>query len=173
MTAARYLKATGIFILGAIVIVYGLYTFFTESSTETMNNSFYIMVIGLLVSGIGSRYGHKKLRSPEFRKAVDEERKEKDLRKREKEMERKKQAKEKKREEEANKKELSKQADRIEEKKDAKPVPSEKEEQVKGAAPDEPPKGGVIKILICPFCGEENKYTAIFCDRCGKRLRPK
>jgi type IV secretory pathway VirB10-like protein len=34
------------------------------------------------------------------------------------------------------------------------------------------PSGGVVKIIICPSCGEENKYTAKFCDNCGKKMRP-
>jgi len=29
----------------------------------------------------------------------------------------------------------------------------------------------VVKVLICPFCSEENKYNAVFCYKCGRKLR--
>ncbi|MBM3304213.1 MAG: hypothetical protein FJY76_03875 [Candidatus Aenigmarchaeota archaeon] len=29
----------------------------------------------------------------------------------------------------------------------------------------------IVKVLVCPYCGEENKYNAVFCDECGRKLR--
>jgi|GEM_PF-1230237 len=51
--------------------------------------------------------------------------------------------------------------------KDAKEIESElKEEKPKS------PSGKVVKVIVCPDCGEENKYTAKFCDNCGRKMRP-
>ncbi len=156
MAAGKYLKVTGLYIIGVIVIICGLYIFFTESSPDMICNSFYVMFGGLVVSGIGSVYGRKKLRNPDFRKALKEEKKQKKLKEREREKERLRKAKEK---------EIKKQAK-------VTPEPATAAAPAESAAV-EAPVGGVIKVIICPHCGEENRYTARFCDKCGKRLRPK
>ena len=147
MITKKHLEVTSIYIVGVIIIIFGLYMFFTKTSFGIISNSFYVMAGGLVISGVGSAYGRKKLMNPRFRKQIEDEIKrkaeEKKRRKREKEESRKK-------------------AERNKEK----GRPKEAEET--GLQ-----KGKVIKVLVCPFCGEENKYTAKFCDECGKRLRPR
>ncbi|RLI97225.1 MAG: hypothetical protein DRO99_03295 [Candidatus Aenigmatarchaeota archaeon] len=131
----QYVKATGLFIAGIAVILYGLYAFF--SMPTSMNDSIFVMIAGLVVAAIGSIHGHKTLRNPAFKKMLEEERK---RREKEKEERKKRRLERKKKKSEAN---------------------------------DGKDDKGVVKVIICPFCGEENKYSAVFCDECGKRLRPK
>ena len=111
MVAAKYIKATGIFIIGVAIIVIGLYMFFTNTNFDIAGlngNSFYVMAAGLAISGIGSRHGHQKIRSPEFKQVIENEMKEREIRRKEKELQKEKKRLEKEKKEQAAKKEESK-----------------------------------------------------------------
>jgi len=132
MAVVHFLKATCIYIIGIIIIAYGLIMFLTSPPSSMMSTSFYLMYIGLAVSIIGGVYGKRRLKGPYARKAGP----------RRWPWQRK-----------CGNEAPSKKAEHAERK-------VEQEKNVK-----------VVKILICPSCGEENKYNAVFCDRCGRKIR--
>lgn len=198
--AAKYSKLTIVYFIGVAVIVYGLYAFLTTTGGESTSNSFYMMFSGLVVATAGSIYGHNKVAGPGIKSAGAEPPKEdkksqakeekmddkiakamaadKDSAKRLEEL--KKMEKEEAKRLEELRKEEEKEMKRIEEeqKKEEERLAKEamkeaKEIEAKSApAKAKPAAGGVVKIIICPSCGEENKYTAKFCDNCGKKMRP-
>ena len=151
MSAGLYLKAGWLYIVGVIVVIVGLYMLFAMALYDLLeiSNAFYVMFFGFAISIFGGIRGKKIIRSPEFRDRLKKERK----KKKEKEIEKVK--------EEA--------------------LGRTKAEKIEGEilgypeAPSVPETSGenVIKVIICPHCGEENKYTARFCNECGKPLRPK
>jgi type IV secretory pathway VirB10-like protein len=195
---AKYSKLTIIYFVGVVVIVYGLYSFLTGAEPETTSNSFYLMFSGLVVATAGSIYGHNKIAGPGYQSQQKDGKKDKDekmpakevkaVAKMEKKMKDKRLEEIKKLEEEEKKRleelkrEEEKELKRIEE--ERKREEKRRQEELKKAqkTKDEPakaveaaasaPSGGVVKIMVCPSCGEENKYTAKFCDNCGKKLRP-
>lgn len=62
----QYLRVLWIFIFGFILVLYGVYMLFSfgEVGFYTMGASFWVMLIGLLLTGVGSIYGKKKLHDP-------------------------------------------------------------------------------------------------------------
>ena len=197
MSVARAIKLTGVYIIGVIIIAYGIYSFMTGTTPQVVNNPFYLMFGGLIVTTAGSIYGHSRIAGPgtaraeedkikatvEDKKAVSKHLEE--LKKLEEEE--KKRMQELAAEEEKEKKKLdeireNEEKERLEAEKAAaaqkkkqdkpeakKPEPAAETKETKEA---KKPASEPIKIIICPSCGEENKYTAKFCDNCGKKLRP-
>lgn len=156
MGKASYLRAAWLYIIGIIFIIIGLYIFFAIGLLDTsmMPNAFYVMFFGFAISVFGGVYGRHVIKSPEFRESLQAE-------------------------EEGGTDEEKREMEELEE--------SIMGEKPKKKAPPKPPKPPqktpkppgqvakperVIKIIVCPRCGEENKYAAVFCDKCGNRLRP-
>lgn len=157
MEKLLYIKAAWLYIIGVAVIIIGLYMFFTAgiSSTESIQNAFYLMFSGFAVSMFGGVYGRRVIKSPDFRNAIKA-----DMERREAELKQKAAAEME-----------SKTAVQQVEAKPAMPAAYAKPQAPQATAAE--PAAGPIKVIICPHCGEENKYAAVFCDECGKRLRPK
>ncbi|MFH1364859.1 MAG: zinc-ribbon domain-containing protein [Candidatus Aenigmatarchaeota archaeon] len=58
------LKASWLFLIGVVVIIVGFFLFFLEYLNQQY--SFIIMLVGLLISGVGSVYGRKKIMGSGF-----------------------------------------------------------------------------------------------------------
>jgi len=192
MDYAKYIRLMVIYIIGVVVIGYGLFSFLIGTTADDTSNSFYMMFSGLVVATAGSIYGHNKIAGPGSR-AVQEAKTKGNIKEKSKdtvktvnlkkgsgkrlEELKKLESEEKKRLEELRKEE-EKEMKRLEEERkkeeEAQKKAAKKAENVdvKQAPASATPEAGVVKVIVCPSCGEENKYTAKFCDNCGKRLRP-
>ncbi len=155
MVWAHYAKVTTLYFIGVAVVIFGLYIFLT-GELYSQTESFYFMSAGLAVSGVGSRYGHKHLRDPRFQKKAEQIRKEAEKKRKQEEKDKDAKRKEEEKVRKEQEKQSEKEAIKVQEKKEPEPERGTK----------------VVKIVICPDCGEENKYTAKFCDNCGRKLRP-
>lgn len=196
----KIIKLSAIYIIGIVVILYGLYSFFSQGTQEIMSESFYIMFGGLVVTTVGSIYGHSKIAGPGTPRGIEVKKeaitkKQQGSKNRLEEIRKMQEEENKKLEElikseEELKKQLEKsrkdETEEIErERKDAErhlketaKLAQDQGNSIKNTnkdsnKPKEETKGKVVtKILICSDCGEENKYQAKFCDNCGKKLRP-
>ncbi len=177
MGAGFYLRAGWLYIVGIIVIIIGLYIFFTMGflDTKMMPNAFYVMFFGFSLSVVGGVHGRRMIKSHQFRNNLQakKEGKEEELEELEESIMEKKPKKKETVEEELEEG-ISKKKPKMKIRPKASKAPTKPLPRIMpgpSAPKIEPEK--VIKIIVCPQCGEESKYSAVFCDKCGNRLRPK
>lgn len=159
MDLGFFLRSAWLFIVGVIVAVIGVYMLLMVP--EIGSNSFIIMLIGLFFTGAGSIYGKRRLRG-EYYMATEE----RDIVKKEKPkpVDRPGEA--------GESEEFLEEAEQAEEKRTEAPeIETSKPRLEATGEPEEHVR--VIKVLLCPKCGTENKETDIFCYNCGKKLRLK
>ncbi len=171
----KYARAVSIYVAGIVVIVIGLYLLMRAESFQDsfmFSNSFIVMMVGFAITVFGGVHGRHSIMKMKL--GIE------DMPKPPRPDEQKKQESA---EDETRKaieqliKESEVRAEQIPAKikpaKDEPPAPDEPEPPESEATEPEPPvaKATVVKVLMCPNCGEENKYTANFCDKCGKKLR--
>lgn len=170
MAKTRYARVMAVYLIGLIMIIAGVYIFLEGSSPEMMSNSFYLMLAGLAVAVVGSSYGRRRIHNPRFKEAIEHDKKKGDLKRLEKVRKRaeKRIGKGRKAEPKYGPEKVAPAQ--------SQPYKPAYQPYQPYAAPSQPvaaPTTGVIKIVICPHCGEENKSDAMFCDKCGRRLRPR
>jgi len=188
----QYLKVLWIFLFGVILVLYGVYMLFVfgEVGLSTMGSSFWVMLIGLLLTGVGSIYGKKKLQDPNtFRPKpgggglgsfirstpqVAAQQPAKELQEASTEVKTNPMTpvlhNAERRIEDDVKRVVSKgirmastvasKASTATSSQTSSQTQSNQQENVK-----------VIKVLICPKCGSENQEVDKFCFNCGKKLR--
>ncbi len=160
-----FLKAAWLFIVGVAVAIAGVYTLLYMPEIES--GSFLIMLIGLFFTGAGSIYGKRKMRGDYYMTSEEPE-----IAKKEKPKPLSAPSELTGAEEESE--EFLEEAEQAEEQR----VESPKIETQKPALqtvqkPPEEEHVKVVKVLVCPKCGSENKETDKFCYNCGKKLRLK
>lgn len=155
----KYLSIIGLFVIGIIIVIAGVYYFIT-SAAETFEYQLGIilMLIGLLVTGVGAIRGKRTMRSVGYfaqyppgapaRPAPAQPRPAPETPPAGSEPPTQTPA--------------------------PRPTPSVPATQPAkaGAKPAKTPEK-VVKVLVCPKCGSENQVTDMFCFNCGKKLRPK
>ncbi|UCD07898.1 MAG: zinc-ribbon domain-containing protein [Candidatus Aenigmatarchaeota archaeon] len=149
----KYLSIIGLFVVGVIIVIFGVYYLLT-SAVESFEYQLGIilMLIGLLVTGVGAIRGKRTMRSVGYfaqyppgapprpvRPAAAQARP-------------------------APGAPVQPPAPR--------PTPSAPATQPAKASPAKAAEK-VVKVLVCPKCGSENQVTDMFCFSCGKKLRPK
>jgi len=188
----QYLKVLWIFVFGMILVLYGVYMLiaFGAVGLYTMGSSFWVMLIGLLLTGVGSIYGKKKLLDPNTFKAkaggglgsfiqstpqVVAQQPVKELQEAPSEIKanpmRPVLHDAEKRIEQDFKRVVSKgirMASTVASKASTAAAQASTQD-LQSTPAQEPVK--VVKVLICPKCGSENQEADRFCFNCGKKLR--
>lgn len=157
----KYTAVIGLFVVGVAVVLIGIYFFIAMGS-----EAFYfqlasiITLIGLLITGIGAIKGRRTMRSVGYFAQYPPE----------------KHARLVQSVTERRSSDLSTAEDSVTQTQgpepSIKPTPTEPaSSQPAKQSPSNDVK--VVKVLVCPKCGSENKETDTFCYNCGKKLRVK
>ncbi len=181
--AFQYIKVLWIFLFGMVIVLYGVYVLFVfgEVGLYTLGSSFWVMLIGLLLTGVGSIYGKKKLQDPNtfrekpkgglggFIQSTTQPAPAKQLQEAPAEtkpnpMRPVLQGAEKRIEDDVR---------RVVSKgmKIATTVATKTSTSQAGSQAASQGNVKVVKVLICPKCGSENQEQDKFCFNCGKKLR--
>ncbi len=178
----QYVKVLWIFLFGMLLVLYGVYVLFAFGAVGlyTLGSSFWVMLIGLLLTGVGSIYGKKKLSDPDtfkpkprgglggFIASTPQPAPAKQLQEAPTEpknpMRPVLQGAEKRIEDDVRK--VVSKGMRIASTVATKASTS----QASGQATSQG-EVKVVKVLICPKCGSENQEQDKFCFNCGKKLR--
>lgn len=174
--------------MGIIVIIIGLYIFFTMGFLDTrmMPNAFYVMFFGFSLSVVGGVHGRRMIKSHRLRSQLQIrkngkesgevlEEVEEELEELEENIMEKKPKKKETVEEEMEELEegMLKKKPKMKIRPKASKAPTKPLPRImpRPSAPKIEPDDKVIKMILCSHCGEGNKYTAKFCDKCGKMLK--
>jgi len=176
----KHAKVAWIYFIGVIIIVIGIYIFAFYPLLDFYGItgfilSFIIMLAGLLVTGIGAIHGKRKLR--EMIIAEYEEGPASTYPATGEDPKTGAQPTEPQPIETQSPEETSPQTTETSQmpvKEAATPEPAEQIPKTEETESDyEPEAQRVIKVLLCPKCGAENKERNVFCYHCGKKLRMK
>ena len=157
----KYTSVIGLFIAGVAVVIVGIYFFITQGSDPFyFQMASVIVIIGLLVVGIGAIKGRRTMRSVGYFAEYPPER---HARLVQSVTERKSE-------------ELGRTEDSVTEAQGSgpsvRPTPSEPASaQPAKQSPGKEVK--VVRVLVCPKCGSDNKETDTYCYSCGKKLKIK
>ncbi len=159
----KYMSVIGMFVIGVVIVVLGVYFFMAYSATPGSTEyilGVVLMLIGLLVTGMGAISGKRKMRSVGFFAQYP------DAYSRSAPMMPVQQAP-------AQQTPVQPRPAPMVQPSGARPTPSTPANQPKPKAIQEKQAPKVIKILVCPKCGSENQISDTFCFDCGKKLKPK
>ncbi len=180
----QYLKVLWIFLFGMVIVLYGVYVLFVFGAVGlyTLGSSFWVMLIGLLLTGVGSIYGKKKMQDPNtfrqkpkgglggFISSTPQQAPARQLQEAPTEpknpMRPVLQGAEKRIEEDVRR--VVSKGMRIASTVATKASTPSTQAGSQGASQGEVK---VVKVLICPKCGSENQEIDKFCFNCGKKLR--
>jgi ribosomal protein L40E len=151
----RYVSIIGIFVIGLVMVIAGVYFFITGAADSTEYvMGVVLMLAGLLVTGVGAINGKRKMRSVGYFAEYPREPSRPPGPVREPAR--------------------PAPAAQPEQAAPSRPTPAAPATQPRPEAkPQEKPAEKVVKIIVCPKCGSENQVTDTFCYSCGKKLRPK
>ena len=186
----KYASVIGIFLIGVVVVMVGVYLFLTGGSdTTSFQIASAVTLVGLLVTGIGAIKGKRAMKSIGYFAAYPSE---------------------------SHARQVSQSRDRFLQSREAqhvmdqaevhhveqgnmtpgsgsqapsqtasttsepggRPTPMRPATQLSKPSPatgSMTSSGGtkIVKVLVCPSCGTENQDTDNFCSSCGKKIRPK
>jgi hypothetical protein len=181
----QYVRVLWIFLFGMVIVLYGVYMLFVfgEVGLYTLGSSFWVMLIGLLLTGVGSIYGKRKLQDPDtFRPkpkaglggfitsttqpAPAKQLQEAPVETKPNPMRPVLQGAEKRIEDDVRR--VVSKGIRMASTVATKASTPSTQAGSQGVSQDEVK---VIKVLICPKCGSENQEVDKFCFNCGKKLR--
>jgi len=187
---ASRLKAIWIFFVGLIVILVGFFLFFFQYLNQQY--SFILMLGGLLISGLGSIYGRKKLMGAQNSISPGSENNAGSVPVRSdnlsdllKGIDKNYKPKQNFVQASAVKQVVTQPVDSQPTEEETQQFPVQQKPQKPEPEPQRPDRQPpsptspyyrdfvqkVIKVYVCPKCGTENEEKNIFCFKCGKKIR--
>jgi ribosomal protein L40E len=151
----KYLSIIGLFVVGIIIVIAGVYYFITSpANTFEYQLGIILMLVGLLVTGVGAIRGKRTMRSVGYFADYPPEAPPRSAR--------------------PAPAQPMPAPEAPSQPPAPRPTPSVPATQPAkaGTKPAKAPEK-VVKVLVCPKCGSENQVTDMFCFNCGKKLRPK
>lgn len=158
----KYTSVVGLFALGVAVVIVGIYFFITQGSDPFyFQMASVVVIIGLLVVGIGAIKGRRTMRSVGYFAEYPPER----------------HARLVQSVTERQSSELGRTEDSTTESQG--PAPSVRPTPTQPASAQPAKQSGtrgqvkVVRVLVCPKCGSDNKETDTYCYSCGKKIKIK
>lgn len=187
----KYASVIGIFLVGVVVVVVGVYLFLTGGSdAASFQTASVVTLIGLLITGIGAIKGKRTMRSLGYFAQYPSESHARQVNQAQSRPgarpsgaaqpvqaapSQEQSAQVTQPSQPAPSAQQASAAPSTQSSTASRPTPSAPATQVSVPSAKQSPKAAVrvVKVIVCPKCGSENQEADNFCFSCGKKIRPK